>query len=143
MDNLLTMGLRALGGNAWGDPAACAVFGDAVLEAGWFDARVMPLLYPPAKVNPYASSKERMHRRAALAKQVPIMHSREHFDAAAGRGSSGFVRACVAVMLFGGWQKGRWQVKATMLQRRKREERAALADYRRGLDWGATSEFDR
>lgn len=121
MTDLLALGLRALG-----DPEGHAAFGDAVLETGWFDDRVMPLLYPPTKLSPYLNSRERANRKAALDRQIPIMHSREHFDAAAGRGSAGFVRACVAVLLFGGWQKGRWQIKATMIKLHTDAVKAAI-----------------
>ena len=128
MTDLLALGLRALG-----DAEGHAAFGDAVLEAGWFDERVMPLLYPPPKAPPHLTAAQRANRRHALDRQIPIMHSRENFEAAAGRGSPGFVRACVATMLFGDWQKGRWQITATMIARHKREERERIARIRSEL----------
>lgn len=115
--DLLPIGLAALA-----DTSMSAVFADAVLEDGWFDARAMALLYPPMKPKASWSSAERASYRAAIERQVPMMHSRESFDAAAGRASEGWVRACVAVLLFGGWQKGRWQIKTTMMLR----ERSAI-----------------
>jgi len=124
------LAMFGLGLQALVDPSAGPVFGDAVLEAGWFDTRVMPLIYPPATIPVYGLRDERERRKAALSQRLLILHSRENYDALAGRGSPGWVRATVTVMLFGGWQKGRWRIAATMIRKRRKEVLAAIETLR-------------
>lgn len=93
------------------DPRALPVLGDAILEAGWFDKRVMQLMLPLKPVGRTASpaQRERARRlRAEFRAGYP-----EAFLAFASQETTGltrqrWARAVAAVLLFGGWSKKRW-----------------------------------
>lgn len=81
MTELLQLALRAMD-----DPDTAEVFGDAVLESGWYDGNVTWLLDGTTK-------PARQYR---------------HFLRYAGRATSDFARAVAAVLLFGEWSPKRW-----------------------------------
>jgi len=98
------------------DADAHVVLADAVLEAGWFDARVMQVLWPigRAKRNGErgASAKQRRARdRAAWMTGYP-----EFFRSFAAQPTRLWARAIAAVVLCAGWQKGRWALPARCQQ---------------------------
>lgn len=117
--DLLPLALRALE-----DPDARQVFADAVLESGWFDPRVMPLRWPVAKPPPLGlNPSQRAARKRAAEAQCNALHTRAAFEEQAAKASEAWCRACAAVLLFGGWRKGRFPIVASMQRKQREKER--------------------
>lgn len=119
------------------DADAGQVFADAVLESEWFDDRVMPLRWPIAKPPPRGLNRQqREARKRAAAAQANVLHTRAAFDAEAARANETWCRACAAVLLFGGWRKGRFTIIAAMHRKRREEEQRFWESVRiNGRSW--------
>lgn len=95
------------------EPVALPVLGDAVLELGWFDPRVMMTMFGRPRNVPHGghrTAKARDKGRAARAE-----HARgypEFFHAHASKPVLAWARAIIAVFLFGSWSttKRGWRV---------------------------------
>jgi len=96
--------------SAMDDECGAPVLGDAVLEHGWFDPRVMQVLWPlgPAVRNGYRTRKHR--QRVQLERDGALAGYPEMFASFASAPTKAWARAIAAVLLFGRWQHGRWRL---------------------------------
>ncbi len=106
----MTEMIRQLALQALEDDEALPVLGDAVLEAGWFDRRVMQTMMPAAKRRPkgmyrskYALEKEKWKEGFPL-----------FFQAYASKPTRPWARAILAVFLFGRWRVHGWPLTKRM-----------------------------
>jgi hypothetical protein len=85
---------------------ACQVLGDAVQEAGWYDPRVIEVMFPQTRIPDGYNAEDRKRARArrdAHRAAFPDLHGM--FP---GTPTRGWARAVAAVLLFEGFQKRRW-----------------------------------
>lgn len=90
------------------DPDVLPVLGDAVIESGWFDPRVMQVMWPLGKAPRHGWRTKRKRDRAKVDREAhktgyPLM-----FAGVAASPTTSWARAIAAVLLFGGWRKRRW-----------------------------------
>lgn len=86
------------------DHTAQPVLGDAVLEAGWWDRRVMWLVVGDAAAGGWAARRLFFHSRQTMADE----RNRNRFVRRAARPDRRWCRAVAAVLLFAEWQTETW-----------------------------------
>ena len=101
---ILELALRSMD-----DPSALPVLGDAVQETGWFDARVMSVMWPVKRPREGWSQDQRL--QAKRHREMIRITAPSTFALLAARPARVWACAIAAVLLFGAWrQRGWWPV---------------------------------
>lgn len=93
------------------DASALPVLGDAILESGWFDKRVMQMMLPLKPIGRTVSPTQRQRARrlrGEFKRGYPDAFRAFVTQETTGLTRQRWARAVAAVLLFGTWSKKRW-----------------------------------
>ncbi len=101
---------------ALAEPEALPVLGDYVLESGWFDARVLQVMWPITKYPRNGYRTKKIRDRAKVDREAHKAGYPMMFHGIAAKPTTAWARGILAVLLFGTWKQRPWPLTKRMPQ---------------------------